>query len=576
MTIENIIVVLTKNNNFHKKLLDNDNFYCENFIKKMKNNWTNNFYLAMDLIEEKNSYNYKKIKLGDLFHVPLVYYHLPLFPSVEKSLSYHVFDCIIKKNYYDEEVFLSINDEKFGLLNKKLIEKFGIIPEALENTFAIGVRCNYLPKKSPQVAPYFIENHYEEQNFLRQKSLEGLKMLINHFNEDEKKAYFQRLDMELEVITNKNFSGYFLIVADFINWAKSHDIPVGPGRGSGAGSIIAWSLGITDIDPLEFGLIFERFLNPERISMPDFDIDFDPTRRDEILEYVTNKYGEYNCGHIITFGLMKAKMVIRDVGRVLGFSYFDIDRIAKIIPNDQIRPVKLGEVLVNDPRLSQLYEENQKIKKLIDISLTLEGFPRTVSIHAAGFVISNKPLYQYAPFYMDREGGSVCVQLNMHQVEEVGLIKFDFLSLKTLTICNEIRQLVLKTRNEIVPFHNRIFNDKSTYDLISTGLCCGIFQLESTGIQEVVMDMKPDNIEDITALISLFRPGPISHIPIFIARKHGLEAIEYLHPCLEEILKPTYGVIVYQEQVMAITRVMASYSMGKADIVRKAMGKKKT
>jgi DNA polymerase-3 subunit alpha len=575
MNIEDIIVVLTKDNNFHTKLINNDNFYCENFLNKMKNNWPNNLYLTIDLIEEKNSYNHKRIKLADLFHIPLVYYHLPLFPTVEKSLSYHVFDCIIKKNHYDEDEFSSINNEKYGLISKNLIEQYGIIPEALENTFAIGIRCNYLPKKSLQVPPYFIENDQEEQNFLKQQAIHGLKILIKDLDPSCHLKYFDRLNMELEVIISKNFSGYFLIVADFINWAKNHNIPVGPGRGSGAGSIIAWSLGITDIDPIEFGLIFERFLNPERVSMPDFDIDFDPTRRDEILNYVTDKYGVYNCGHIITFGLMKAKMVIRDVGRVLGFSYFDIDRIAKIIPNDQIRPVKLGEVLVNDSRMAQLYEENEKVKKLIDISLTLEGFPRTVSVHAAGYVISNKPLYQYAPFYMDREGGSVCVQLNMHQVEEVGLIKFDFLSLKTLTICNEIHQLVLKTRNEIVPFHNRIFNDKPTYELISTGLSSGIFQLESTGIQEVVIDMRPDNIEDITALISLFRPGPISHIPTFIARKHGLESIEYLHPCLEEILKPTYGVIVYQEQVMAITRTMASYSMGRADIVRKAMGKKK-
>ena len=575
MNINNIIVVLTKDNNFHKRLMNNDNFYCENFLHLMKKNFHNNFYLTIDLVEEKNSYNHKRIKLADLFHIPLVYYHLPLFPSVDQSLSYHVFDCIIKKNHYDEEEFLSINHEKYGLLSQDLIESMALITEALENTFAIGVRCNYLPKKSIQVPPYFIEDSHQEQLFLRNQASEGLKNLIKDLDPSSHQKYFDRLDMELSVITEKNFSGYFLIVADFINWAKNHNIPVGPGRGSGAGSIIAWSLGITDIDPLEFGLIFERFLNPERISMPDFDIDFDPTRREEILQYVNNKYGFYNCGHIITFGLMKAKMVIRDVGRVLGFSYFDIDRIAKIIPNDQIRPVKLGEVLVNDSRMAQLYQENEKIKKLIDISLTLEGFPRTVSVHAAGYVISNKPLYQYAPFYMDREGGALCVQLNMHQVEEVGLIKFDFLSLKTLTICNEIHQLVLKTRNQIVPFHNRIFDDKATYELISTGLCCGIFQLESTGIQEVVMDMKPDNIEDITALISLFRPGPISHIPTFIARKHGLESIEYLHPCLEEILKPTYGVIVYQEQVMAITRVMASYSMGRADIVRKAMGKKK-
>jgi DNA polymerase-3 subunit alpha len=575
MAIDNIIVVVPKNNKFHKKLMANDNFYCENWLQTMKNAWPDNFYLTIDLVPDKESYNHKRITLADLFHIPLVYYHLPLFPSTDQSLSYHVFSCIINKKTYDEDVFSSLKDKKNGLLDKSMVDSLAIVPEALENTYCIGIRCNYFPKKSLQNPPYFIADGPKEQMFLKHQASQGLSQLIGHLDSQEQKVYFDRLDMELSVITSKNFSGYFLIVADFIQWAKDHNIAVGPGRGSGAGSIIAWSLGITDIDPLVFGLFFERFLNPERVSMPDFDIDFDPLRRDEILNYVTDKYGVYNCGHIITFGLMKAKMVVRDVGRVLGFSYFDIDRIAKIIPNDQINPVKLIDVLNNDSRMGQLYQENEKIKQLIDISLTLEGFPRTVSIHAAGYVISNKPLYNYAPFYMDREGGSVCLQLNMHQVEEVGLIKFDFLSLKTLTICQQIKELVLVTRQEIVPFHNRIFNDGPTYKMIATGLCCGIFQLESTGIQEVVVEMRPDNIEDITALISLFRPGPISHIPTFIARKHGLEAIEYLHPCLEPILKPTYGVIVYQEQVMTITRVMASYSLGKADVVRKAMGKKK-
>ncbi len=575
MATTNIIVVLTKNNGFHKKLMANDNIYCENFLNTMKNAWSDNFYLSIDLMEEKNSYNHKRITLADLFHIPLVYYHMPLFPSVDKSLSYHVFDCIINKNHYDEDIFSSINKDQYGLLNWESLKSMDLIEEAVENTYYIGIRCNYTPKKSLQHPPYFIEDAQQEQKFLRDQAHRGLTQLIETMDPLQQKIYFDRLDMELEVITSKNFSGYFLIVADFIQWAKDNNISVGPGRGSGAGSIIAWALSITDIDPIAFGLFFERFLNPERVSMPDFDIDFDPLRREEILNYVNNKYGTYNCAHILTFGLMKAKMVIRDVGRVLGFSYFEIDKIAKIIPNDQINPVKLIDVLNNDARMAQLYEENEKIKKLIDISLTLEGFPRTVSIHAAGYIISNKPLYNYAPFYMDREGGTACLQLNLHQVEEVGLIKFDFLSLKTLTICQQVQQLVWNNRNIAVPFYNRQFDDAATYKMISTGLCCGIFQLESTGMQEVVVEMIPDNIEDIVALISLFRPGPISHIPTFIHRKHGIEPIEYLHPCLESILKPTYGVIVYQEQVMTITRVMASYSMGKADNVRKAMGKKK-
>ena len=572
---EDLIMVIPKNNVLHQNIMNNEVELCQDFLIKLRDKMKNNIYLAIDLIEEPNSFLNKLIPLGDNLNIPLIYYHSPLFSGGDERLSYYIFDCIINKKQYDEDVFQNMGVESHSFLSQSTIESNTVVEEALWNTYYLGLRCNFMPKKNIPRPPYFIESPQEEKRIFTEKAEQGLSKLIQNRDEEKIPIYFARLKMELEVILSKNFAGYFLIVADFVQWAKINQVPVGAGRGSGAGSIVAWSLGITEVDPLQFDLLFERFLNPERASMPDFDIDFCPKKRDKVLEYVINKYGIYHCAHIITFGLMKAKMVVRDVGRVLGLSYYDVDKIAKIIPNDQIRPVKLADVLQNDHRLQNIYQEEPKIKKLIDISLTLEGLPRSISVHAAGFIISNENLYTYAPYYLDREDGQLCLQLNMHQVEEVGLIKFDFLCLKTLTICQEIKELVWDTRGIMVEMDNHDFQNKEAYELMGTGRCSGIFQLESSGIQEEVVQMKPDNINDIIALISLFRPGPIAYISHYIRRKHGLEEVHYGHPILESILKSTYGVIVYQEQVMEITRVMAGYSLSRADLVRKAMGKKK-
>ncbi len=371
------------------------------------------------------------------------------------------------------------------------------------------------------------------------------------------------------------YASYFLIVSDYIKWAKNNDIPVGPGRGSGAGSLVAWCLSITDVDPIKFNLIFERFLNPDRISMPDFDIDFCEDKRDLVFEYLTKKYKD-SVAHIITFGKLKARMVIRDVGRVLGLSYGFVDSISKMIPFDPSRPQNLTQCIAGEPRLQKLINEDPKVKKLTDLSLQLEGLNRNVATHAAGVVIADRKLTEVVPLYKDSSADLLLpsTQFDMYSAENAGLIKFDFLGLKTLTVINNTQKLIKKI-NKDFDIEKIDFEDQKVFDLLSSGKTVGLFQIESAGMREALLQMKPNHLEDIIALVALYRPGPMSNIPTYNDCKHGKQKPDYLHPLLEDILKPTYGVIIYQEQVMQIAQKLSGFSAGQADLLRRAMGKKK-
>ncbi|HRJ70336.1 MAG TPA: DNA polymerase III subunit alpha, partial [Beijerinckiaceae bacterium] len=386
-------------------------------------------------------------------------------------------------------------------------------------------------------------------------------------------AYRARLDFELNVIERMKYPGYFLIVADFIQWAKGQAIPVGPGRGSGAGSLVAYALTITDLDPLRFGLLFERFLNPDRVSMPDFDIDFCQDRRDEVITYVRQRYGNDRVAQIITFGTLLARGVMRDVGRVLGLPYTQVDRLTKLVPQNPAKPVTLAEAVRDEAQLRAAAAENEGVARMLEIAQKLEGLYRHASTHAAGIVIADRPLEELVPLYRDPKSDMPVTQFNMKWVEPAGLVKFDFLGLKTLTVLQGAVDL-LAQRGVAVDLSNIPLDDAATYALLSRGDTVGVFQVESAGMRRALLDMKPDRLEDIIALVALYRPGPMANIPVYCEVKHGLREPDYYHPRLEPILKETFGVIVYQEQVMQIAQVLSGYSLGEADLLRRAMGKK--
>jgi DNA polymerase III subunit alpha len=461
---------------------------------------------------------------------------------------------------------------------------FADVPEAIDNTLVIARRCAYMPEpRKPILPPFPTITGRDEREELRAMASDGLdrrletQVFTPGMGEAERaaaaKPYRERLDFELDVIVKMGFSGYFLIVAEFIQWSKAEGIPVGPGRGSGAGSVVAWALTITDLDPLRFGLLFERFLNPERVSMPDFDIDFCQDRRDEVIRHVQAKYGRDRVAQIITFGKLQARAVLRDVGRVLEMPYGQVDRICKLVPNNPAAPVTLQQAIDSEPQLQQMRDGDEAVARLIAIAMKLEGLYRHASTHAAGVVIADRPLDALIPLYRDPRSDMPVTQFNMKWVESAGLVKFDFLGLKTLTVLVHAINL-LKVRGVELDLANLPLDDKPSYAMLARGETVGVFQLEGQGMRDMLRKLDPDRFEDIIAVVALYRPGPMENIPKYIEVKHGQERPDYLHPSLEPILKETHGIMIYQEQVMQIAQVLSGYTLGGADLLRRAMGKK--
>ncbi len=514
------------------------------------------------------------ISLAYKTNIPLVATHHINFLDHDTYESCDVLLCIINNRLISEQDRPRTNPEHYYKTPQEMMELFSDLPEAIENTILIAQKCHYIPEKQPVTIPQFDAN---ADTVLEEEGRVGLEKRLSQMQQMDwrkEQQYYDRFAYEMDLIKKMGFSNYFLIVSDFIKWSKSHGIAVGPGRGSGAGSVLAWSLCITELDPIRFDLIFERFLNPERISMPDFDIDFCQLRRDEVVRYVKQKYGGNHVAHIITFGKLQARAVLRDVGRVLQMPYGLIDRICKMVPQNQANPITLHQAIDLDTQMQQMRDEDPTIDRLISISLQLEGCNRHTSTHAAGIIISQKPVVETMPLYRDQDSGELAGQFSMKYVEAAGLVKFDFLGLKTLTVISNICSLIGATTGEKLDIYTIPTDDAKTYKMLSDGEVTGVFQLEGAGMREAVKQMKPDVLTDVTALTSLYRPGPMDNIPTYVQQKHGKIPVQVIHPKLRDVLRETYGIIVYQEQVMKIAQVCAGYSLGEADVLRSAMGKK--
>ena len=570
------------------KLFDKGKFSeITELYSKFKSVYEDRFYIEIQRHGDLNELSFEKFNLKKSFdqEIPLIATNEVFYITKDMHEAHDALTCIKNKTYVNEKNRIKFSDQHYLKNNSEMTELFSDLPEALENNYNFPFRCNFRPQFSKPILPNISsDKDGNADEILRKESLEGLKEKFDRVFKIPKgniisdlnfQKYKDRLDHELNIIIEMKYASYFLIVSDYIKWAKKSDIPVGPGRGSGAGSLVAWCLSITDVDPIKFNLIFERFLNPDRISMPDFDIDFCEDKRDLVFEYLTKKYKD-SVAHIITFGKLKARMVIRDVGRVLGLPYGFVDNISKMIPFDPSRPQNLTECIAGEPRLQKLINEDPRVKKLTELSLKLEGLNRNVATHAAGVVIADKKLTEVVPLYKDISSDLLLpsTQFDMYSAENAGLIKFDFLGLKTLTVINNTQKLIIE-KNKDFKIEDINFEDQKVFDLLSSGKTVGLFQIESAGMREALIQMKPNHIEDIIALVALYRPGPMSNIPTYNDCKHGKQNPDYLHPLLEEILKPTYGVIIYQEQVMQIAQKLSGFTAGQADILRRAMGKKK-
>jgi len=524
------------------------------------------------------------IDLAYRFDLPLVATNDVHFTDADTFEAHDALICIAEGAQVAQDKRRRLTPEHRFKTAAEMAELFGDLPEAASNTLVIAQRCSFLvPTRAPMLPAFPTAQGRSEAMELRAQAEAGLERRLEahvwapDLSPEEREAraqpYRERLAHELEIIENMKYPGYFLIVADFIKWAKGQGIPVGPGRGSGAGSVVAWSLDITDLDPLRFGLLFERFLNPERVSMPDFDIDFCQDRRDEVIRYVRDKYGAERVAAIITFGRLQARAVLRDVGRALGMPYGQVDRVAKLVPFNPAHPPTLEQAITMEPALEQAVREDEQVARLFEIARRLENLPRHASTHAAGVVIGDRPLDETVPLYRDPRADMPVTQFNMKDVEKVGLVKFDFLGLTTLTLL-ELAQRLVNARGGNLDLATLPLDDPATYELLGRGETAGVFQMESGGMRDALRKLKPDGFEDLIAMVSLYRPGPMDNIPRYINCKHGIEQPEYLHPLLEPILEETYGVIIYQEQVMQIARELAGYSLGEADLLRRAMGKK--
>ncbi|GAB6070416.1 DNA polymerase III subunit alpha [Thiomicrorhabdus hydrogeniphila] len=567
-----------------------------NRMKWWTTHFADRFYIELVRTKRENEEKYiaQAIEVAIRYDVPVVATNDVRFAKPEDFEAHEVRTCI-HDGYVleDQNRPKRYSEEQYFKTTEEMVELFSDIPEAIENTVEVAKRCNidltlgtyFLPDfpvpEGMTIDEYFIEESHKGLD-------ERLAFLFGHLSKEEfaekHKEYYARIKFELDIILQMGFPGYFLIVADFIQWGKNQLIPVGPGRGSGAGSLVAFALKITDLDPIQYDLLFERFLNPERVSMPDFDVDFCMDRRDEVIDYVSRHYGRDHVSQIVTYGTMAAKAVVRDVGRVLGLGYGVVDGIAKLIPNEL--GIKLAEALEKEEELQNKYDNDEDARQLLELALKLEGTVRNTGKHAGGVVIGPKPLDHFCPVLCEPDGSSVVTQLDKNDVEYAGLVKFDFLGLRTLTIIDWALQSINEGKQPgdegFVDIARIPLVDKPTFDLIQTGKTTGVFQLESSGMQSLIVKLRPDCFEDIIALVALFRPGPLESgmVDNFIARKHGREKVSYpdaqwQHESLKETLAPTYGVILYQEQVMQIAQILAGYTLGGADMLRRAMGKKK-
>jgi len=556
-------------------------------FERLKNIFNDDFYLEIQRHNDNGEKLLEKFLLeaSSKLSLPLIATHEVFYLEKDMYEAHDAYLCVGEKTYVNVKDRRRYTDAHYLKTSEEMYELFQDLPEALENNVNFPFKISYRPKNSLPVLPNIQTSKVKNvDELLIKDSLEGLKEKLNEYvfpyhdkkdKNDLEKKYKERLDHEISIISKMKYSSYFLIVSDYIKWAKKNDIPVGPGRGSGAGSLVAWSLSITEIDPIKFDLIFERFLNPDRISMPDFDIDFCEEKRDKIFEYLKKKYGK-GVAHIITFGKLKTRMAFRDIGRVLGLPYGYVDMLCKMIPFDPSRPLSLEKVIAEEPRIRIEEEKDPRVKKLVEIAKKLEGLNRNMATHAAGVVIPEENLAQFVPLYKDPSSNSLLpsTQFDMYTSENAGLVKFDLLGLKTLTVINKTISL-LKEKKKDLDINKIKLDDKKIFELLSEGHTVGLFQLESSGMRDALVNMKPNKFEDIIALVALYRPGPMSNISIYNQCKHGDKQPDYLHPKLRKILEPTYGVIIYQEQVMQIAQVLSGFTAGEADILRRAMGKKK-
>ncbi|MBR1398616.1 MAG: DNA polymerase III subunit alpha [Alphaproteobacteria bacterium] len=569
-------------------ILQNRRQEAEKKLLELKDIFKDNLYIEISRVgydEEKRTES-AFIDMAYKYDIPLVATNDVYFFDTDMYEAHDALVCIAQGEYVANE-----NRRRYLPTNRwrsesEMQELFSDIPEALQNTVNIAKRCNFLSQKKEPLLPIFIcPDGMTQDEFITNEAYKGLheRMMLQVYTpemtEEEKqktdRIYYERLDYELCVIKKMGFPGYFLIVSDFIRWSKTHGVPIGPGRGSGAGSIVAWALKITDLDPIRLDLLFERFLNPERVNMPDFDVDLCQENRYKTIEYVQKKYGFDHVAQIITYGKLQSKAVIRDVARVLQMPYTQADRISKMIPKGQGgKNPTLPEALEQVPEMEEMRVKDPQINKLFDIAIKLEGLYRNSGMHAAGVVIGDRPLDQLVPLYKDPRADMPVTQYDMKFVEETGLIKFDFLGLKTLTVIKRAVDWVKRIHGIELDMASVPLDDKDTYKLLQDGYTSAVFQFESAGMRDVIQQIKPDRFEDLIAVISLYRPGPMGNIPTFINRKHGIEKIEYLHPDLAPILDETYGIMVYQEQVMKIAQVLGGYTLGGADKLRKVMGKK--
>src|ERR1700716_3439159 len=535
-------------------------------------------------IEKERRVEASLIDLAYTKGLPLVATNEPYFATTDDYEAHDALLCIAGGRLVAETDRDQLTPDHRFKTRAEMAVLFADVPEALASTVEIAERCSFRPVTRKPILPRFtvgagtnaVDAESDEAAELRRQAEEGLSNRLKVHGLSlgaSEQDYRDRLAFEIDVITRMNYAGYFLIVADFIKWAKADGIPVGPGRGSGAGSLVAYPLTIPDLDPIQFGLLFERFLNPERVSMPDFDIDFCQDGRDQVIRYVQQRYGRDQVAQIITFGTLQARGVLRDVGRVLQMPYGQVDKLTKLVPQNPAARVTRAAAIASEPKLQAFRDEDPVVARAFDIAQRLEGLTRHASTHAAGIVIADRPLSELVPLYRDPKSDMPVTQFNMKWVEPAGLVKFDFLGLKTLTVL-DVAVKLLKQRGIELDIGRIPLDDKKTYEMLGRGDVVGVFQVESQGMRRALVDMRADRFEDLIALVALYRPGPMANIPTYCARKLGEQPIEYAHHKLEPILRETFGVIIYQEQVMQIAQVMAGYSLGEADLLRRAMGKK--